>query len=356
MKTAHIVLAASTLVLACLCFAAEDQLTVTKYESSVTRHDRAPDGKTTETTSTPSLYQAADGRIRQEIETKSGRHIVELFGAKPPGEKPRGIYVLDLDNKTYYQDVVSGLHGGQPGERTELSKDLGNKNIQGIACHGYGGSGKKSEYIEIWSCRFPNPPMTFVGEIVERYPDGSGQHFILTTVIPDSKAPAAMFEIPSDFRSVEAPRQNIPPPPGALDLDRGYYFGPIPNPYDVPSYFGPIPNPFDVQVYAGPIPNWHGLGHGGQSVAVSIPLKACGIFEKKGEAYRYVAGEVPTDVWGGKEKRYSEEEIKKITDLGGMVKLLPHDFSQADLEEQKNACEDWYHQQASEYEKKHPIH
>jgi len=304
------------------------------------------------------MYQAADGRIRQEIPSKSGRHVVELFGATSPGEKPRGMSVLDLDKKTYYQDVASGIHPGPPPpERTELSKDLGNKSIQGLACHGYGGGGQATEYAEIWNCRFPNSYMTFIGELLMRYTDGSGYHLMLTKVTPNTSASAAMFEIPSDFRAALPPRQNIPPPPGAPDQDRGYYFGPIPNPYDVPIYVGPIPNPYDVPGYAGPIPNWQvGPGGQGQGTVYSIPLKPCGIFEKKGRKYRYVAGGVPQDVWGGKEKRYSEEDIKKITDQGGMVKLLPHGFSDADVQEQQDACDDWYHQQSEEYMKSHPIH
>lgn len=331
MKIAHILLVAFVLVLACACFAGEDQLTVTQYGFSTTWRERAPDGKITETASTSSMYQAADGRIRQEIASKSSRHVVELFGATSPGEKPRGMYVLDLDKKTYYLDVVSGLHPGPPPEPyTELSNDLGDKSIQGLACHGYGGTSKKSEYIENWSCRFPNSRMTFMGELLMRYTDGSGYHLMLTKVTPNTSASAAMFEIPSDFRAALPPRQNIPSPPGAPDQDRGYYFGPI--------------------------PNWGEARPGGGVEVFSIPLKPCGIFEKQGKTYRYVAGEVPPEIWGGKEKHYSGNDVKKITDAGGMVKLLPHGFSQGDLEKQKTACDDWYHQQAKEYMKSHPIH
>jgi hypothetical protein len=62
---------------------------------------------------------------------------------------------------------------------------------------------------------------------------------------------------------------------------------------------------------------------------------------------------VPPDVWGGKKKRYSGDDLKKITDAGGTVKILPHHFKKTDVEKQQTDCEEWYHQQAEQYMKSH---
>lgn len=199
------VIGASGLVLACSSFAAEGNLTVAKYQFSTTWRDRAADGKIVETTGTSSLYRAADGRVRQEIASKTGHRVVELLGGKP-----RGAYVLDLDKKTYRRDSEVGFRTSPLGEHAKLSNDLGDKEIQSLTCHGYGGTDKKGEYIEIWQCPFPNSHTTFIGEIVQRKPDGSSHHFVLTKITPSMKLPAAMFDIPPAFRAVDTPKQNLP--------------------------------------------------------------------------------------------------------------------------------------------------
>jgi hypothetical protein len=86
-------------------------------------------------------------------------------------------------------------------------------------------------------------------------------------------------------------------------------------------------------------------GGASESVAKSYGLQPCGIFEKDGKKYRYVAGEVPQKVWKGKNKRYSEDDLKKIRDERAAAKILPRHFSKDDLRKLQAACDDWYHQQ-----------
>jgi hypothetical protein len=86
-------------------------------------------------------------------------------------------------------------------------------------------------------------------------------------------------------------------------------------------------------------------GRGPTSVSKSYGLQPCGIFRKDGKKYRYVAGEVPLDVWKGKGKPYSEDDLKRIRDEHAAAKILPQHFSKNDLTNLQAACDDWYHQQ-----------